>query len=78
MTKWGVTSEVLEKYRDDMVAIMRIWNDYLVSMAPAYQSLIDWCAAFVEFAWTAYRAAGVPYGETEEGMWQWLKEGADR
>ena len=58
-------------------AIQGLIANFLERLKPAMERLGEAFKNLHEAYWRAYREAGAPYGETEEGLWRWAGERAE-
>lgn len=74
MDSCGIDEEIIHKWREIMddlaLAIVECFG-------PAFESIKKLCEVFSDCLWTVYTEAGMPYGETSEGMCKWAHERAE-
>lgn len=65
------TPQQMERIREGMLAMGAAMAR---AMKPAIAAAAEFGRKFHAAMWTAYRADGMPYGETEEGLMRWVEE----
>lgn len=65
---------ITQQWREMYVAIQQISEIAFERFEVLYERVRGFCDAFHRILWDAYVEAGMPYGETDDGMWRWAHE----
>lgn len=64
-------TDALMTFKDAVVN----WSNLIIeTLTPIVKELVPAMQAIYDAFWQAYRDAGRPYGETNEGLMRWVKE----
>jgi hypothetical protein len=67
-------NEKLQKSFSDLGVAMRLVGEAIAeAIKPALEAIVEVSKKLHESMWKEYREAGMPFGETDEGMLKWLR-----
>lgn len=69
--------EMVERWEQVREAILALGEVLVEGLGRAFEAIGPVVERFMEVCWDGYREAGMPYGESEEGMMRWLRERAE-
>ena len=68
-------NEKLQKSFSDLAVAMRLVGEAIAeAIKPSLEAIVEVSKKLHEAMWKEYREAGMPFGETDEGMLMWLGE----
>ena len=71
----AMTSQ-LESFQAFQQSLLDFGEALTTTLTPTLEAFAESARQFYAICWRIYRAAGMPYGESDEGMIRWLKERA--
>jgi hypothetical protein len=66
-------SELTPEQRRMVESISRMAQTFAVACQPVVHAFADAMKGIHEVIWKAYREAGTPYGDNEDGLLRWLE-----
>lgn len=72
-----MTDKNLDALKGFVDATAKLGDAMVKALTPVMESIRDVCKVLHTTCWNNYRNAGMPYGETEEGMLRWMREIAE-
>lgn len=76
---WKEFAQVCERTGEMLFAAFSVYGETLVhTLQPVWNSIQPAIEAVNNATWSAYRQAGSPYGEIDEGLMRWIDDLGNR
>lgn len=77
-TRDELLAQIIALLHQRIALLSETVRDLVEYLTPPVETMIQMLAAIFDEAhtrvWNAYQQAGAPYGESDAGMWRWLRE----